>query len=131
MTDDTYTPVKVHIASSDVHQPVSRSERQKRTVFLTAVLTASEPVQEILPKSEKRICAYVQAIDNDIVLATSLAQGQSRTNTAASVPSPSGYYLPKANTVPIELYGNDLIYAAATVTNSNSRVSVMAVYEEN
>ena len=118
--------LKVHVASSDV--PTIPTRKQKRTVFNTVVLTAGEPVQEILPKSEKRICAYVQAIDNDIVLASSLAQGQSRTNTAASVPSPSGSYLPKANTAPLRLDGNDLIYAAATTTGTNSRVAVTAIY---
>lgn len=119
--------LKVHIASSDVH-PEAPARKQRRTVFNTVVLTANEPVQEILPKSENRYCAYVQAIDNDIVLASNLAQGQAKVNTAASVPSPSGAYLPKANTAPLKLDGNDLIYAAATTTASNTRVAVTAIY---
>lgn len=122
-------PVHVHIVSSGV---APRPRKQKRTVFSTVVLTANEPVQEILPKSENRVCAYVQAIDNDIVLATTFAQGQSKANTATSVPFPSGMYLPSktngGSIQPFRIDGNDLIFAAATTTGSNSRVAVSATY---
>jgi hypothetical protein len=126
---EEYPPVRVHVVSTEVAAAPKR-RKQKRTVCNTAVLTSTEPVQEILPKSDKRVVAFVQALDNDVVIVTSISQGQAKSNTATNVPYPSGTYLPKANTAPLRIDGNDLVYAGITTTASNSRVSIIATYYE-
>ena len=124
-TLEEYTPIPVHVVSSSV--PVKK-KRQKRTVFNTVILTSADSVQQLLPQSDLRVCAYVQAIDNDVVLASSVSQGQAKSNTASGVPFPSGTYLPKANTAPYRIEGNEAIWVAATTTGSNTRVAVSATY---
>lgn len=133
MSEISYEPVKVHIVSTEVvPQPAPKPKRKnRRTVFETVVLTANEPVQIILPSSDARVKAYIQPLDNDIVLTSSKAQAQASANTETNVPFPSGTYLPKSNTAPYPVEGNDAVYAAATTTATSSRVSIQAVYLES
>ncbi len=69
----SYDPVRVHDVTP---------RRRYRTVFQTIVLTPAEPAQPILPQSDDRHCAWIQALDNDIVLTGTLGQAQAPGNAA-------------------------------------------------
>lgn len=114
-------PVPVHVTGA-------AKSRRKLTRFETYVLTASDPAQCILPESEDRICAYVQAIDNDIVLGPTKGVVAAAVNIVVNVPSPNGAYIPKANTVPYPVEGTNAVYAGITTSAANSRVAVVETY---
>jgi hypothetical protein len=123
-------PIQViaHIKSSDVS--LDGAAPRLRTSYETFVLTANDPAQCILPEDDRRVCAYVQAIDNDIVLGPTKAVVNNPVNTVANVPQPNGAYVPKANTAPYPVYDSNAVYAGITITASNSRVTVVATYRE-
>lgn len=112
MTD--YESIRVHLASSDVPLPPA-APKQYRTVFMTITLTADDPVQPLLPASDDREIAYVQALDNDITL------GNSR-GTA-----PNGAVIPHTNLGPYPVKESGSVFVAMTAS-TDSRVSVTAVY---
>lgn len=128
-------PVQVHIASIAEHAmlpaPPPQGPARYRAHYETFQLTASDPVQCILPEAEDRVEAYVLALDNDIVIGTK-NQVSATQNTASSVPYPIGTYVPSKTTagsiVPFPVRDCDAVYAGVTTTGSNSRVSVAAYY---
>lgn len=119
-------PVPVHVVSGALLAAPKRELH--RTEYLTVVLTADDPVQQLLPQSPNRVCAWLQALDNDVVIGKDTSQAGAATNTVASNPRPSGAVIPKANTAPYPLDSNDVVYVGLTTTGSASRVSVTAVY---
>lgn len=129
MTD--YEPVKVHIASAEAGVQLGgtaeATQKGCRAVYQTVTLTANDPVQPILPADPSREIAYVQALDNDIVIAGTRGIAGSAVNTTAGAP-PDGTVVPKANTVPYPVHDNGAVFAGVTTTGSNSRVSVAAYY---
>lgn len=112
----------VHITGSDI--PLGRKPRRCVARYETYVLTANDPTMCILPENPDREIAFVQAIDNDIVLGPTKAVVGAAQNTVTSVPNPNGTYLPKANTVPYPVLDSNAVYAGVTTTSSSSRVSV-------
>lgn len=125
---EDYEPVKVraHITGSDV--PLARPGQRCRAVYETFVLTSADKSQCILPEDDDRECAYVQPLDNDIVIGPTKGVVEAAVNTVTNVPQPNGTYIPKTNTVPYEVRDNGPVFAGITVTSSNSRVSVTAYY---
>ena len=119
---DQIVPVHVHVASSAVQEPVHR----RRMVFHTVVLTSKEPGRLILAQNEYRVAALVQPIDAAIVLGESIAQVSAAQNMVASVPSPSGAYVPSSNTSPYPVDTTDAVYAGLT-TSSDNRISITEV----
>jgi hypothetical protein len=127
-------PIRVHVASvSDEARPApsGRSQERYRAVYTTVQLTASDPVQDILPEDPDRVEAYVIALDNDIVIGTR-NQVSAEQNTAAGVPYPIGAFIPAKTTggslIPFPVKDCNAVYAGVTTTASNSRVSVAAYY---
>lgn len=130
------TPVPVELtaaAIASIGQAASgpRRRRSRRVVYRTVVLTADDPTQEILPASSSRVCAYLQALDNDVMLGPDDATVRAKGNTAAAPQlNPSGATLPKANTAPWPIEDSRAVWAGVTTTATNSRVSITAVYED-
>ncbi|HEY1699195.1 MAG TPA: hypothetical protein VGG75_05690 [Trebonia sp.] len=122
MSDGPVSAVRVHLTGSDI--PVGTAPaapKGTRSVFQTITLTADDPAQPILPASDSRKGALVQALDADITVALSLA------NAAAGV----GTVVPTANTAPYPVSHDAAVYAAAVLTGTDTaRVAVTAVYEE-
>lgn len=126
-----YEPVKVHVASADPGVQLGAAKASPgtcRAVYQTVVLTANDPVQDILPADPDREVAYVQALDNDIVIASTKGVAGSAVNTVASAPNPDGTLVPKINTAPWPVHDSGAVFAGATTTASSSRVSVAAYY---
>jgi hypothetical protein len=84
---DIYTSESPENPVFHVQAKGSGKKEKYRTVFQTVVLDANGSVKSILPTSDNRVVAYVQPLDNDIVLASTKAQAQASSNTT---PGPSG-----------------------------------------
>lgn len=116
-------PVPIHLASVEpgIDLAGPRAYKACRTVFRTVRLIAADPVQEIVPASEDREIAWVQALDDDIILSERLGDGQTST----------GAIVPKINTAPYPVRHDGVVYASAITfsgAGAVSRVSVTAVY---
>jgi hypothetical protein len=124
----TLEPVPVHIVSSAPELRVPPGQPRHRMEYLTVVLQPLDLVQMLLPQSEDRICAWIQPLDEDIVIGKDPAMVGASNNTVTNVPSPSGALIPATNLQPYPIDSHDAVFAGATVTNANSRVSVTATY---
>jgi hypothetical protein len=128
----TPEPVQVHVVADSTKPAATAPATRRRTVPRTIVLTANDPVQVILPDSDRRRCAYILPIDNPIVLGHSQGEAGAAANTAANTPFPSGAYLPAPSAttpaVPWVIDDQGPVWAGVTTTASNSRITVIAVY---
>ena len=91
--------------------------------YATIVLPANGN-GKVLPQDSLREYAYIIAIDADVVLSTVREEAQSPNNQAASVPVPSGGYVPKGIWTP-PIRHNEAVYAANTSTSAQNRVTVL------
>lgn len=123
-----YPAVKVHLASAEPGiMPAAASSdhtHAHKAVYRTIVLTASDNGKEIFAVSETRCCAYVRALDDDLVIGKTSSDSQD---------SGRGYTVPKADTGPTPIYDSAVAYVGnATGTfsgsGSTSRLSVAAYY---
>jgi hypothetical protein len=78
----------------------------------------------VLPRDDLRQYAYIMSIDFDVVLSTALEASQAPVNQVASVPNPSGAYLPKGMFTP-PIRHNDPVYVANTSAVSPTRVVIL------
>lgn len=97
--------------------------------YETIVLTANDPVQSLLAEDSSRRIAFVQALDNDVVVGTH-GQVAAAANTVSDVPQPQGAYIPKANGSPTPIVDCNAVWVGITTTTSNSRVSVLSFYRQ-
>lgn len=122
---DVYTPVPVHVSNAADLVPVTRT-RRKAVRTRTIVLTATDPVQDLLPQSEGRCEAWVfQCGDNDIVISHSGTQAKATANTVATLPNPSGTLVVKTFLSPVPVPSNDRTWVTAQAFPT--RVSVLEV----
>lgn len=116
------TPIGVHLTGSDVDLGSGPAAGGTRAVYRTVYLMAADPSQGILPASDKRIIAFIQALDDDIVI------GGNQSDVANS----SGTTVPQSNGSPWPVLDAGAVYAyAATYSGGSSiysRVSVTAFY---
>jgi hypothetical protein len=111
---DTYTPIPVHVENA--HELVSAPAKTRRKAMRTRtiILTADNPVVDLLPQSEERCEAYVlQCGDNDIIVAHSGTQAKATSNTVATPPNPSGALIVKTCLFPIPLPTNDRVWVTS------------------
>lgn len=125
MSTTTPTPVPVHLVGADVQLAAKTAAApQLRAVYHTVILTADEGAQHVLPASNDRVAAWIQAIDDDIVINGKLAEAANG----------RGAVVPKANTAPYPVTDSGPVYAgvitALTGTNT-ARVAVSAVYRKD
>ena len=133
LQEETYEPVRVHVASVDAgigHLGAARKRKVYRSTYETFLLTANDPVQCILAKSDKREIAYINAFDNDITLGSSFGQIQADSAvadlTVAGVQL-NGALISKANGSAFPVIDSGAVFAACA-TAKPARVTVHAVY---
>jgi hypothetical protein len=78
---------------------------------------------QILARDKLRQYAYLQPIDEPIVITTAFEMVQSLNNVVAAVPVPSGAYVPALAMTPA-IRHNDPVWAANTSTSTATRVVV-------
>jgi hypothetical protein len=114
LTDQEFHTLGVRL----VEPPPQRRERVYGTYRIVTV-TTSDPSSQLLPASEDRVCAYVQALDDDVVLS----------NRESDANAGAGTRVPKTNTAPWPIYDQGVLYAAVPVlAGATSRISVSAYY---
>jgi hypothetical protein len=126
MTD--ITPVPVHVTGTDV--PLQQAAPPSPVIGCrpyTVVLTAAQPVQEILALDGKRVYALVQAGGNDAVISNNYAEIGNAANVVAGLPNPIGMVLPYGNTVPTKIPGGQRWWAAAAAYPTQVTVLAVAV----
>lgn len=125
-------PVPVHVTgvADGVTLGQAPAPRRGRTGCrtYTVVLTAAQPVAEILALDPARVYALVQAGGNDTVISNSFAEISAAANQAAGLPAPVGMVLPFGNTTPVKIPGPDRWWAAAAAYPA--LVTVLAVMED-
>lgn len=119
-----FDPVEMAIPEPLVAVPV-RDEPPDQGNGGVVVLSAANPVLQILPQDPRRRSAVILAVDNDVYISqnrdvASFAQG---TNTGTQAA-----YLPAGIAVPIS--SRNSWYAAATTTATGSRVTVLVFKDD-
>jgi hypothetical protein len=116
---EDYAAVRVHVTN-----PVKTTTGATQFgVYQTIVIPASGNGQ-VLPHDPLRQYAYILSVDFDVVITTTLEASQAPNNQVASVPNPSGGYLPKGMFTPA-IRHNDPVYVANTSTASPTRVVIL------
>jgi hypothetical protein len=115
---DQYEPDVHTLDVRVVAQPKPVQERLYGRYRIATITDVDEAV-DLLPASEDRICAYVQPLDDDVVISGNRSDAESGAGTR----------IPKANTSPYPIYDQGVLYVAAPVIGATtSRVSVSATY---
>ena len=130
-TQQTVQPVPVHVTGIDEGLALAGAAPPRRPVgtrAYTVVLTATNPVQEILALDGKRAYALVQAGGNDAVINNSYAEISNAANQVATLPNPVGMVLPYGNTVPTKIPGGQRWWAAAAAYPT--QITVLVVQED-
>lgn len=122
MTDEMQ-PVSIHVASiaKGVQLVAAPSKKRRAVTTRSYILNSTDPVQEILHQSDKRVEAFLTFATNDLTIAKSKADALNGGNGAA--------VLPHVDAVPFPLNTTDAMWAAATVLPTT--VSVVAIYEQD
>lgn len=127
---DVYTPIPVHVSNAADLAPALPRARRKALRTRTIILTADNPVVDLLPQSEARCDAWVlQCGDNDIVVSHSGTQAKASANSVATLPNPSGALIIKTCLFPIPIPTNDRAWVTAQAFPT--RVSVVEVIYAN
>lgn len=114
---------QVHVVGTSI--PFVERRPNLGSVYHVVSLMSGDSYQEILPASNKRVIAFVQALDDDVWLSDSKANAQSG----------AGSVLPKSNGAPWPVIDSGVIWASNTSGSFNgpggvSRVVVVATYRE-
>jgi hypothetical protein len=119
-----FDPVEMAIPEPLVAVPV-RVETPAQGVGNVVVLSAANPVLQLLPQDPRRRGAVVLAVDNDVYLSASrdlagFAVGSNAGTQAAYLPAGIG----------IPLNSKNAWYVAATTTATSSRVTVLVFKDD-
>lgn len=89
------------------------------------VLSATNPVLQVLGQDARRRTAIVLAVDNDVYLTATkdLASGM-----AGNTSGVDGFYLPVGIGIPVP--SKSALWAAATTTATSSRISVLTAKDD-
>ncbi|MBO2459370.1 hypothetical protein [Actinomadura violacea] len=113
-------PLKVHLTGSDVPLTDPAINPRRRGVSLRSfVLTANDPVQQILPNNINRIHAWIRPEQNPVSIGASQADAQANGNGTYKISASSfeAQYLPTTDEV------------WATATTLPTVVDVIAIIE--
>lgn len=115
--------IPVCVTEKVIAEIVTPQEFTTHTISLGTGSVTSEGngIDELLPQDELRVRATILAIDQDIVICHSKAQAGDPANSAALVPNPSGFYLPKG--IPYLITTTRRLWVAAT-NATPTRISV-------
>lgn len=122
MSHQEITPVPVHVIADDT--AVQQLPPHMDVRAYTVVITAANPVPEVLSQDHTREYAVLQALDNQVVLCSSKSDAQNAGNTVVGLPNPAGAVLAVGIAIPVK--GTSHMRVAAAVYPS--RVSVIAGY---
>ncbi|MEU9022348.1 hypothetical protein [Actinomadura sp. NPDC048394] len=96
-------PLKVHLTGSDVplNNQGDKNPCRRGLSVRSFVLTAADPVQQILPNNLNRLHAWIRPEQNSISIAGSQADAQANVNGAAKISASSfiPQYLPTTDEV--------------------------------
>lgn len=131
-TDLPYAPALVHVTGIDdaaagkIGAGSRRRPRASHVIPRTVVLTADEPVKQLLTPDPHREWVIIIARANTIVLAESKGDGQAAANTGdATAASPNGAAIPPGLQIGPFACTNELWAAGATYPTP---VTVLACY---
>lgn len=116
------TPIPVVVCDPVVTVPTAPQHISTYTVVVATGTTAQ--VAELLPLDLLRVSARIIVSDQAVVVCHSQAQAQDSSNRVASVPNPSGAYLP-VSTAPVPITGTQQMWVAAT-SATPARVTVIS-----
>lgn len=103
------TPVPVHVCEPVVTVPTVPQHVTCRTV----VLTADQPVQQILAQDPLRVRAWLlPKIDNNVVLCHSVSQAQDPNNADPTLANPNGAVVMASLTAPVPVAGTQAMWLA-------------------
>jgi hypothetical protein len=124
---DDYDPVRMHLVSTDVDLGQAPGPKRKALKTNTFTLTAANPVQRVMPRSDNRLEAWVtSAIAASsppvIYIAASQADANALGGGAAQV---SGL-----DTSPFPVNTTDEVWISAAAASLPCVVSVVATYDE-
>lgn len=105
-------------------QSVAAEESVPRTLVLQP-----NQARQLMPQDPARQSAVILAVDADIVICDTKDLASSPDNQLASLPYPTGFYLPKG--VPLPTRNRGLLWAVNTSSTVANRVSVLAEINAN
>ncbi|GAA0286835.1 hypothetical protein GCM10009527_097930 [Actinomadura nitritigenes] len=115
-------PLKVHLTGSDIPMTAPDINPRRRGVSMRSfILTATDPVQQILPNNINRIHAWIRPEQKPVWLAGSMADAATGGNAIYKVSASSfqAQYLPTT----------DEVWATAASTDMPVTVDVIAIIE--
>jgi hypothetical protein len=126
-TEQTEQAFEIQPIPVCVSEPVVTVATVPQHVSCTTIVVATGTdggVEQILPQDPLRVRAQIIVSDMPVVLCHSRPQAGSSSNQVASVPNPSGAYLP-VSVSPVVIQGTQPMYVAATSATA-ARVTVIA-----
>jgi len=113
-------PPLVHVKVVDQPKPAPEVIRATyRTVTLQVDPEGDVASSELLPPSDRRVCAYVQALDDDIIIS----------GNESDAKQGAGMVIPANNLAPWPIYDQGMLYVACrAIGGTTARVSVCASY---
>lgn len=118
MTGPQYEPIPVHVVSAPAVKP-EEITAVYLTVELQLVDTDTVASSLLLPASTKRVGAYVQALDDDVIISGNESDARKGAGTV----------VPHTNTTPWPINDHGVVYVACRqLGGAKSRVSLCAWY---
>ena len=128
MNEPEIKPVPIHLASVADGVALAGPRRAASAIvtrFGTETVDDSNSVRPLLPASDERVCAYVQATGGDVYLCDSEAKAtQARDTTNSEL----GTFLSHTNTAPWPIGGQQAVWIAQVTAASSCVVSFTADY---
>ena len=116
---EDYQAVRVHVTN-----PVATTTGATQYGSYQTIVVPPATVEQLLPHDPLRQYAYITPIDEPIVIGTTLEQVQGANNVGATVPNPSGGYVPALATTP-PIRHNEPVYCVNTSPTTATRITVL------
>src|SRR6185437_9163593 len=116
---DEYTALPVRVTN-----PVATTTAATQFGSYETIVVPPGTTGQLLPHDPLRQYAYITPVDEPIVVGTTLEQVQGANNVGATVPSPSGGYIPAGITMP-PIRHNEPVYCVNTSPTTATRVTVL------
>ena len=116
---EDYAALKVFVTN-----PVATTTGAAEFGAYSTVVVPPASTAQLLPHDPLRQFAYLTPIDEPIVIGVTLEQVQGANNMGATVPNPSGGYLPALATTP-PIRHSDPVYCVNTSPTTATRVTVL------
>lgn len=141
-TDTGYPPVRVHIVADATkgQAPAPAPVARKRAVTMqTVLLSATNPVQQLLNENPSRREAWIiPSGDGEFLLSRSETQANHNSTLANNASgTPEGVFVPKPTTplaVPIPMHTTDPVWASGTTSiltgATTIRIGVIEILED-